>query len=134
MSTTQDIHGALLARLLTVTSLPAVAHEGVPYRPTTGTAYVVPTLVVSARRPDNVAASASRIVGSFEVSVVYPSGEGTGAVNAMADAIVEKFLPPLDLYQGSLAVRVRYAERRGAATIDANWLRLHVSIGWRTHV
>lgn len=134
MTTTQDIHGALLARLATVSGLPAIAHEGVPYRPTTGTAYVVPTLVVSARRPANIAASKSRMVGSFEVSVVYPSGEGTGAVNAMADTIVAAFLPPLDLYQNGLAVRIRYAERRGAAAVDANWLRLHVSIGWRTHV
>jgi hypothetical protein len=129
----QDINGALLARLLTVSSLPAVAHEGVEDRPTTGTPYVVPTYVPSYARPRNVAASSTEHWGSFEIEVVYPmtANQGTGAAAAMADAIIAKFDPPLDLYQGSAAVRIKHASRKGAARVDANWVRLHVSIGWR---
>jgi hypothetical protein len=130
---TPDIRGALQSRLTGTPGLPAArAREGVTFQPTTGVAYVADTLVLSSKRMRALGGEATT-KGSYEVAVLYPSGKGTLEIETVVDAVLEQFKPPLTLAlagSGKPRVEIRYAERRGAAQIDASWIRVHVSIGF----
>lgn len=122
-----DIRGALVTQLQTVTGLPALAHEGVPYTPVVGTPFVSYAVVAASARPRTLGTNHLILhEGTFEVSVVYPSEDGIGAAEAMADAIKAKFTADTTVTQGANTVRFRYAERRQALT-QTDWNRIPVS-------
>ena len=132
-----DIRGALQARLATVVGLPEIAYEGVQFEPPIGTdgdllPYVVPVIVVGSERPFDVLGEAVSSQGTFEISCVYPSNEGTAAVEGMAEAIKAVFVNGTRLVLGSAVVKIRWAERR-QAFFDADYVRVPVSIGWRVN-
>jgi hypothetical protein len=128
----QEIRGALQARLLTVSGLPAVAPEGVSFEPTIGTPYVAPVLVHGSERPFDLGGAGVISAGTLEVSLVYPSGFGTAAAEAMATSIKAAFPTGLVLEQGATKVLIRWAERRSVFQ-DSDFIRLPVSIGWRVN-
>jgi hypothetical protein len=66
------------------------------------------------------------------VTLVYPSGKGTGTAEAMADLVKASFTADTTLTQGTNTVRLRYAERK-SAIIDTDWIRVPVEIGWYLH-
>lgn len=129
-----DIRGALLSRLTGTPGCPAYAPEGVTYRPTVGTPYLAPVLVTATSRPTSVDARSVSHKGTFEVVVFYPDGRGTAAIDAMCDAILARFAPPVALVLGTARVAIRFAERRGSSQRDDGWLRAQLSIGWRCDV
>lgn len=134
MSLYQDIRGALTARALTASGLPAArAYEGVPSDPTVGTPYVSFTLLPTQERPATLGQAGDTLrQGMFQVSLFYPAGSGTGTAEAMADTVKGVFVPGTDLTQGSTTVRIRYAER-GQVQMQPDFLMVPVTIGWWLH-
>lgn len=130
MSISQDVRAALQKRLAATPGIPAIAYEGKRYSPTKGTAFVVPVIVSGTSRPFSLDNGTIEHLASFEVAVVYPTGNGTGAVEAMADTIRERFRPGTVIYQNSVAVKIRWAERRQTMH-ESDWIRVPVSIGYR---
>src|SRR5258706_11221569 len=88
----QNVRYALESRLATVAGLPAIAYEGVRYTPVPGTPFVEPVIVPLSERP--VTMGDGHLVlheGIFMVMLVYPNGKGSGAADAMANAVKSKF-------------------------------------------
>lgn len=131
MSLYQDIRGALQNRLLTVSGLPSsVAYEGVPFKPVQGTPFVEPVFQPINGRPATCGPDHFVLhEGLFNVAVVYPAGQGTGAAEAMADLIKEAFRAGTVLTLNANQIRTHWAERK-AVLHDAGWVRVPVSISW----
>lgn len=133
MSLYQDIRGALQARLATVSGIPAIAYEALPFKPVRGTPFVA--CVVAPVSADQATLGDGHVVlhrGTFEVSVVYPSNKGTGDAEAMADAIKAEFRGGTVLTRNTTQVIIAGA-KRSLALIEADWLRIPVSVAWHLH-
>lgn len=129
----QNIRGALSVHLSAVAGIPAIAWEGVPYTPVVGTPFCTATLVPSGPELASLgSAPFYRHFGSFEVSLVYPSGQGTGTIEAMADLIRTAFTIETILSQGAQTIRTNKSTR-GTIIQEPDWLRLPISIGWYTY-
>jgi len=130
MSLYNDIRGALAAQLATVSGLPEIAPEAVPFRPTVGTAFVDYVLVPLSSRPSTMGTDHLILhEGTFEMGVVYPVNDGIGAAETMVDAIKAVFTADTVLTLNANKVRIRYSERR-QALLDSTWMRIPVSVGW----
>lgn len=132
MSLYTDIRGALQSRLAATPGIPAIAYEGIRYTPVVGTPYVAPVFLPAGNGGPRTTGGYIRHEGSFEVSLVYPGGNGTGLAEAMADTIKERFKVTDTATVGATVVRFRFAERR-QALIDTDWIRIPISIGWYLH-
>jgi hypothetical protein len=121
-----EARGALRAKLLTVTGLPAQAWEGKAYQPTNGTPFVEDTLSVIGATP--------RAVGSIEhtmlyvLSLKYPANKGTADIEAMAGKILDAFKVGTKLTYGSSTVLCYKAERRGSIVQEPEWQILTVAV------
>lgn len=135
MSLEQDIRGALTARALTASGLPAMhAYEGVPFSPVLQTPYVAFALIPTQERPSSLGPGGLTLKqGLFQISLFYPAGSGTGAAESAADAVKAAFTPGLSLTQNSNFVRIKYRER-APAKISADWIMVAVTVAWDTHV
>lgn len=129
----QNVRSALETRLATVAGLPAIAYEGVRYTPVPGTPFVEPTIVPISERP--VTMGDGHLVlheGIFMVVLVYPNGKGSGAIEAMANAVKSKFKASDTENVNSVIVRFRYAERLPSVH-QSDWIRVPVAIGFYLH-
>jgi len=130
MSISNDIRGALVTNLKAVSGIPAIADEGVPYVPVSGTPFVDYQVVHSSGRPNTM--GSSHLIyhsGLFIVTLVYPAKGGLGPAETMADTVKEAFNVATALTQNTNAVRIRFAERV-RRQIESDWVRCPVSIGW----
>ena len=133
MSLFQDIRGALQNNLVGVTNIPTIAWEGMPFSPVVGTPFVEPVLFPLASIPKTMGADHLILhEGLFLVTLVYPATGGTGAVEAMADAVKTAYNVSTPLALNSRAVRVR-SSQRGGVEMDSDWMRLLVSVSWYTY-
>lgn len=137
MSLHQDIRGALTARANSVGNpLPDLdwrSYEGVPFRPEVGEAYVAYTLLPVSARPATLGQyGLSLHQGLFQIGLFWPTGSGTGSVEAAADAMEAAFTAGDVLTQGSTKVRVRFVER-GQIQQQPDWLQLPITVGWDLH-
>ena len=130
----QEIRGALTTQANTASGIPAVkAYEGVPITPNVGTAYVAYTLIPTQERPASMGLDGLTLrQGLFQIGLFYPSGSGTGAAEAVADAVKSKFVPGTFLTQGTTTVRLRYCER-GPVQTTPDWIQAPVTVGWDIH-
>lgn len=124
-----DIRGALQSRLAATSGIPSIAYEGIEFTPVVGTPWCEAIFVPAGNGGPSTTGQLIRHEGSFEVSLVYPTGNGTGLAEAMADAVKARFKVTDLAMVGSTTVRFRYAERR-QALIDTDWIRIPISIGW----
>lgn len=135
MSLYTDIRGALNTRLEEAASdLPEIAWEGMYYRPRVGVPYMQVSMVPAVITMESMGpAGLFRHEGSYEVTLVYPSDEGTANVELMADTIRAAFRAgdTLEL-SGTPVVRVLRAER-GQVVDDVDWIRVNVSVRWYTY-
>jgi hypothetical protein len=130
----QNIRGALTTRANATSGIPAAtAYEGLKYTPTVGTSYKAYALMPTQERPSTLGQYGDTLRhGLFQISLFYPAGSGTGAAEAMADAVKSQFVPGTDLTQNSVTVRISYAER-GPIQQDPDWIMVPVTVGFFLH-
>lgn len=129
----QNIRGCLQSRALATPGFPArCAFEGALFSSTVGTPWARLTLMPQMGRPYSVSAGLMRHSGLFQVSVFLPAGggPGTGAAEAIADAVKARFVAGMKLAQGGETVEIEYAER-SQAMVEADWISAPVTVGWR---
>lgn len=125
-----DIRAALETTLNSVSGLPSVAWENVPFNPTTGQSYVKPRLLPTRREPAVRGLNPQMYYqGVFRVDCYVPEGAGPGAGDDLADKIIDAFEATTDVSYGSTIVSIRYAERE-QADIDGPFYMIPVVIGW----
>jgi hypothetical protein len=91
------IEAVLHDRLALLTGID-IAWPDQPYVPTVGRPYLAPTLVARQRRSMGAGPSAAhQWIGTYQVSVYWPAGEGPGAYNAQIDALIAHFPRALTL-------------------------------------
>lgn len=131
----QDIRGALTTQANTATGLPSSrAYEGVPFNPVTGAAYVAYTLIPTQERPSSLGQAGLTLrQGLFQISLFYPAGSGTGAMESVADAVKNVFVAGNVVTQGTTNVRISYAERNAPIIAHPDFLQLVVTVGWQLH-
>jgi hypothetical protein len=134
----QNIRGALQSRALTASGFPTVVeYEGVmvqrPDPTAVGAKWARLVLIPSASKPYDTATRYKRHIGIFQVSIFYASvgSPGTGAVEALADAVKDVLYPGLDLFKNGERIRIQYAERAQVAVDEPDWLQCPVTIGWQ---
>lgn len=126
----QDIQGALETILQGIPGIPEIAFDGVAFTPTVGVPYVVPVLVPVVGRPATMGDDNFKLhEGLFQISVVWPSGQGMGAAAAMADLIKSHFKVETVASHNGTKVRFYYAERQPHFT-DTDWVRIPIQISW----
>jgi hypothetical protein len=134
---TQDIKAALEKRAATASGFPSSsnrAYEAVPFTPTPGTTWARLTFMVNSRRRESAGSDAYYLYqGLLVVDLFLPSGKGTGAALALADAVAAVFPEDVTLTQGDASVRVRYAEPSGGTRVEADWVKAQVAISWYVH-
>lgn len=124
-----DARAALRTHLKLVSGLPAAAYrawEGFAFTPTRGKAFVTDRLASVHSTPRAIGAIEHGM--TYTVTLVFPANEGTGAIEALAGAVVDQFKVGTKLTYGSHTVLCEKAERRGGIIQEPDWLRLTVEV------
>lgn len=131
----QDIRAGLQKRALTTTGMPAEgsrAYEGVKFEPQPGEAWVRMTLIPTDSMAIVSGASATQ-TGLFQIDLYEPSGLGTGSVEALADAVMDKFRVGTLVYQNSEVIKIVGCRRVGAVMHEADFERVIVQVSYSVH-
>lgn len=130
--TQQLIRAALDTRLSTMPGLPPIAWEGEDYAPVAETTYAKVNLLP--RRPANPTLTEQRQDngGVYQISLYFPRGAETGAMDALAGAVQLHFAASTSLSAGIINVRIEGtpAIAAGFPTGD-RWL-VPVSVRYRS--
>lgn len=130
--TFNEIENLLDTRLAQLPSSPPVAWPNVPYTPTTGVTY----LRVSRLPAESESVSLDYIEmqnGIYQIDVVAPLGNGTGAANTMAESIAAHFSAQRHLGTDTDYVAIRNISRNGGLR-DESWWVVSVSITYNAHI
>lgn len=133
MSRLTEIRGALQLQAASVAGFPPLsqrAYEGKSFDSTVGTPWARLTLMTTSGRPFDLAGESRIDSGLFQISLFYPDGNGTGEVEALADAVMAAFRPGQNLIQGSTLVSIMYAQP-GPTLQEPDWIHVVVTIAWR---
>lgn len=123
----QNLRAAVRANLLEVSGLPKAAWEGIAFNDN-GEPFIRESFRPIASTLVSIG-SGSTIRHRIDVllTLFYPSGDGTVAIEAMASALLSKFSPQTRLSYGGDEGMVMGAERRPILT-EPDWLSLTVTI------
>jgi hypothetical protein len=135
MSLSQDIRAALVDQLVTAAGFPGQAQRAFddqPFTPTVGVTWARITYIPNIEKPWDVAALVSQHRGLLQVTLHGESEVGTGALDALADAIRPVMKPGSDVFKNSVRVRIERFERARAVPDPGNsvWLDLPVTVYW----
>jgi len=123
-----DLRAGMRQRLLTLAGLPAVAWEDVAYRPVKGTPYISEVVIpVSGQVRGTGRGGYLAHDVMVNLTLHYPSGVGTLAIEQMAGKIMNLFSPGMAISYSTASVIIDQVERGGIIT-EADWLGLLVSI------
>lgn len=124
----QEIRNAFETNLVNVTGLPEVAWENIDFQPTTGTPFVAVQLIPISRQPAVRGLNPSqRYDILYRIDVLYPTGNGPAAAEAMADTILEAFDSTTDISGSTLTISITNSDR-GQGTVDEPWYVIPLSI------
>ena len=100
------IKKAFEKKLATITPEIATAYEAVTFKPTTGVAYQ--RVQISPDAPTNTVMSSGfyRETGEFQVFLMYPPNQGTGAALARAQLIRDTFKRGTNLVESGLTILI----------------------------
>lgn len=133
-SQSQEIEGVLRARLQSVQAIPEISWADYGYKPKPRTPFVEVQFKRDSGRPNTM--GENHFVyheGRLMVTLVYPSGGGSGDMTAMGDAVKAEFHAGTTMWAGevglSTGVSIRYATSQSAMH-EADWSRLPIEIGW----
>lgn len=117
MSVYQDIRTAFESALKALDTNFPTAWENVEFTESTTAAHQVPRLIFNRPQNPTFPAGFRRETGEFQVFLDYPSGNGTGAIYAKAEAIANRFKRGSTLPQGSLSVNILESPQVSNASI-----------------
>ena len=130
----RKIRAALETHLSTISGLPDIAYENVPYEPTTGQSFIRVSYMPTVRRPAVRGRNPQQEYrGLLALNVYAPEGSGPAVCEDIVEKLLEGFEATTDITynDGSddYAVCIDYAERSIGIT-DAPWYLIPVNIGW----
>ncbi len=126
----RKIRAALETHLSSISGLPDIAYENVPYEPTTGQSFIRVAYMPVTRRPAVRGLNPQqRYDGIFAINCYAPEGQGPAAADTLAKNVMEAFEATTKLTSGGLTVFIDYAERQQGLT-DSPWFLVPVSVGW----
>jgi hypothetical protein len=130
----RKIRAALETHLSTISGLPDIAYENVPYEPTTGQSFIRVAYMPTLRRPAVRGLNPQQEYrGLLALNVYAPEGSGPAVCEDIVEKLLEGFGATTDITynDGSddYAVCIDYAERSIGIT-DAPWYLIPVNIGW----
>lgn len=132
----QDIRAGLQKRLITTSGFPASgnrAFEGLEFTPTVGEAWAKMTLIPTGNEAYLTGATNTQ-TGLFQVDLYEPPGLGTGGLEALVNAVKDKFRPATRInLAGGEWLEVINVERVGAIFSEADFMRAIVQVRWRVH-
>lgn len=130
MSIINDIRACLDTHLAGTVGLPTVAHQNVPYEPTTGTAYVKVDMVPTSRRPAVRGLNPQqRYDGLYSILICTPENLGPGAGYDIADLLLDRFDATTDISLSGLTISIDYSEVR-TSFLDSPFYCTPVTIAW----
>ena len=130
MSIINDIRACLDTHLAGTVGLPAVAHQNVPYEPTTGTTFVKVDMVPTSRRPAVRGLNPQqRYDGLYSILICTPENLGPGAGYDVADLLLDRFNATTDISFNGLIISVDYSEVR-TSFLDSPFYCTPVTIAW----
>lgn len=130
----RKIRAALETHLSTISGLPDIAYENVPYEPTTGQSFIRVAYMPTVRRPAVRGLNPQQEYrGLLALNVYAPEGSGPAVCEDIVEKLLEGFEATTDITynDGSddYTVCIDYAERSIGMT-DAPWYLIPVNIGW----
>jgi hypothetical protein len=130
MSIINDIRACLDTHLAGTVGLPAVAHQNVPYEPTTGTTFVKVDMVPTSRRPAVRGLNPQqRYDGLYSILICTPENLGPGAGYDIADLLLDRFDATTDISLSGLTISIDYSEVR-TSFLDSPFYCTPVTIAW----
>jgi hypothetical protein len=133
MSIINDIRACLDTHLAGTVGLPAVAHQNVPYEPTTGTSFVKVDMVPTSRRPAVRGLNPQqRYDGLYSILICTPENLGPGAGYDIADLLLDRFDATTDISLSGLTISIDYSEVR-TSFLDSPFYCTPVTIAWYTY-
>jgi hypothetical protein len=130
MSIINDIRACLDTHLAGTVGLPAVAHQNVPYEPTTGTPFIKVDLVPTSRRPAVRGLNPQqRYDGLYSILICTPENLGPGAGYDIADLLLDRFDATTDISLSGLTISIDYSEVR-TSFLDSPFYCTPVTIAW----
>lgn len=138
MSNVQDIRRALEKKLNSISGLPSIAWENVPFNAEGSSSFIRASLTIAEMRPSSVGVNSQILYrGLFLLDVFYrqnqPTNAGTATPDSIADTIISNFQYATELIENSKTVRIRFAERSGAVQ-DPPWYFVPVAITWYAYI
>jgi hypothetical protein len=130
MTIINDIRACLDNRLAGTVGIPAVAHQNVPYEPTTGTPFIKVDMVPTSRRPAVRGLNPQqRYDGLYSILICTPENMGPGAGYDIADLLLDRFDAATDISFNGLIISVDYSEVR-TSFLDSPFYCTPVTIAW----
>jgi hypothetical protein len=130
MTIINDIRACLDTHLAGTVGLPAVAHQNVPYEPTTGTSFIKVNMVPTSRRPAVRGLNPQqRYDGLYSILICTPENMGPGAGYDLADLLLDRFNAATDISFNGLIISVDYSEVR-TSFLDSPFYCTPVTIAW----
>lgn len=135
MTVSNSIRACLEKRLVALTGVPHVVAENVKYDPDPSTPFVRCKTVIVTREPAGQGTDPmTRYVGFFRILICWPTGEGVGDAQTLADSVLGWFEAKTDLGPED-GVYVRISESVPNAGYDDNTLPFYcvpVTVSWYT--
>lgn len=122
------IRAAFESALSGMTPVIQTAYENTPFNPTTGTPYQRPSLLMAAPENPTFGSNFYRERGIFYVTLVYPLGNGTGAVMARAEAVKAFFKRGNSYSNGGVTVQIERTPEIASQQIDADSYSVPVKV------
>lgn len=127
------IRSALTARLQTLSGLPSVAWENVPFTPTAGSMYLKPSLLPGEPVQAELGTNGLNMhTGLYQISVFAPAGAGVAAVNTLVNAICDHFKRGTELTYGGITVRMVKAFPSPMMQ-ETDWIQIPITVMWRAY-
>lgn len=126
----KDIRAALESNLSSITDVPSISYENVPFSPTTGQKYIKVMYIPITRRPAVRGLNPQqRYDGIFTIDCYVPEGNGPSEADTLAKNVMEAFEATTKLTHNDKTVFIDYAER-SRGILDSPFFFVPVSIGW----
>lgn len=120
-----------LATWAATNSLP-VAWENAPFTPAPGQTYLRAFLLRGATTSLDLLGAHRRYVGVFQVSVIAPSGVGSGAAETIAESIAALFPMNLRMVDGAVVVIVTQPMALHTVLVDGDICTVPVSCRYQS--
>lgn len=124
------IRAALEAALASLTPAIDTAWQNVSYTPVTGRPYQAAYLLPAEPANHSMGDGSRQERGIFQVSLMYPPGQGTAAVGARADMIAALFKRGASFAKGDLTVQIERTPEIADGREDGDRWMVPVKIRW----